>query len=84
MKTSSLPTLFYFFNKRTNWKLCYKLSDDSWVVLDYISIHKCSRMLVHCAKLGIEARACVRGSKSKSLILLNSFYIRLSGRRKKK
>lgn len=81
MKSLSLPTLFYSFNDRPNWQICCAISNGEWWVRDYVSIHYCSRMLVHCAKLGIEARARVRGQKSNNLLLLNSFYNGINGRK---
>lgn len=76
----SLPTLFYSIKNRKNWKLCYKLNDGTWETLDYISIHKCSVMLVYCAKLGIEARSRIRGC-NRDLILLNLFSNMLTDRK---
>jgi len=80
---SSLPTLFYSLNDHPNWQLCYKLSDGSWIFEDYVSIHYCSRMLVHCGKLGIEAKARLR-TRTRVLILLNLFFNRLTDRSPKK
>ena len=79
-----LPTLFYPYYDRANWRYWYKLRNGEYIIRDYQTITQCARMLAHCRKLGIEFKACPRNSFGFGMdfaFLLNLFYNRLSDRK---
>lgn len=79
----SLPTYYYPFVERNNWRYWYKLRNGEFIVKDFQTFNQCLKMLSHCRKLNIEYKAVPRQNfliGTRFAFLLNLFYNRITDR----
>jgi len=60
-----LPTSFYPFLERSNWKYWYQLSNESYQIKNHATLLECIKMYVHCKKYSIPFKAYPRGKGNK-------------------
>lgn len=59
-----LPTLFYPFIERCNWKYWYQLSNGDYIIKDRATLPECIQMYCHCKRCSIPFKATPRSEKN--------------------
>lgn len=82
-----LPTIYYPYYDRPNWKYCYQLSNRTWVVKERVSLPYIIQMASFCKLFDVPFRARPMGKDFNwhgACFLLNLFSIRLTDRKGEK